>query len=383
MKANRPHCTGGAQGGDEFSIPSPRLRARGEISASTISSFLAHIEHEKKTETDSGNKSDFLSNWNNNFGQINNIPYGSEFKIPGFFTTNGTSPDTGTTDALRPYANYQTIKVTNHKMYSNYNSLQTSWNKQSGRINFLANYTFSKSLGIRGESGSSTGDPTVLANNYGTLPNDRTHIFNIAYVIETPKVETSNKFLSGAVNGWRISGISQFQSGINLQAAISSNFNLSGTLKAGTKLPDGTVLAADTGASSNLINGTPDISVQPTLTCDPRANLSTNQFINGNCFGLPSPGKNGNFILPYIKGPAFFNSDLTLFKDFKISERQKIQFRIQANNFLNHPLRSFISGDNNLNLGFNAAGQLNNKDFGKANWQTGHRIMQLALKYYF
>ena len=36
--------------------------------------------------------------------------------------------------------------------------------------------------------------------------------------------------------------------------------------------------------------------------------------------------------------PAYFDSDLALFKNFQITERQKLQFRISAVNWLNHPL---------------------------------------------
>ena len=332
-----------------------------------------------------GNKADYLSNWNNNFGQINDLGYGTVFKIPDFFTTNGTSPSSSVTDALRPFNNYQTIKVINHQMYSNYNALQVSWNKQSGHINFLINYTFSKALGIRGEGGNGgLGDPTNLSNNYGVLPNDRTQIFNIAYVIETPRLGTSHKLVSGAVNGWKISGISQFQSGAVLQTLNgTSNFSLSGSLPAGTRLGDGSTLASSVGISPILINGTPDINVQPVLTCDPRKNLGTNQFINGSCFALPTPGHNGSFIFPYLRGPAFFNNDLSLFKDFRVTEKQKLQFRVSAYNFLNHPLTSFVNGDNNLNLSFGSNGAVSNSRFGYANWKVGHRIVQLALKYNF
>jgi hypothetical protein len=331
-----------------------------------------------------GNKSDYLSNWNNGFGNINLLPYGTVFKIPGFFTTNGLSPASGSTDILRPYNLYQSIKLTNHQMYSNYNSLQASWNKQSGHINFLMNYTFSKALGIRGESGSATGDPTNLANDYGVLPNDRTHIFNVAYVLDIWRWNVGNKLVSGVVNGWKFSGISQFQSGVNLQAVVSANFGISGTIPAGTKLPDGTVVpSGGQGLSSVLINGTPDINVQPVITCDPRSNLGPNQFINGNCFAPPTPGHNGSFIFPYIKGPALINNDLSLYKTFHIKEKQNIEFRASGYNFLNHPLTSFINGDNNFNLTFDANGKLSNPRFGYADWKTGHRIMQLMVKYNF
>lgn len=326
-----------------------------------------------------GSDSKYLSNWNNNFGGLNLLPFGSLFKIPGVFA-NGLDPNA---DVYRKYHNYQSIKVINHEMYSNYNGLQMSWNKQAGRVNWLMNYTFSKSLGVRGESGAPAGDPTTLANNYGVLPNDRTHIFNLAYIIQMPKLNTQNAFLKGALNGWQASGITVAQSGVNLQGSQSSNFNISGTIPAGTKLPDGTITGADNGLSSKLINGTPDITVMPVVTCDPRSGLSGKQFINGNCFGVPTPGHNGSYIMPYIKGPMFLNNDLSLFKDFNFSETKKLQFRVSGYNFLNHPLTSFVPGDPNLNLSFNNLGKQTNSTFGQALWTAGHRSMQLALKFYF
>ena len=48
-----------------------------------------------------------------------------------------------------------------------------------------------------------------------------------------------------------------------------------------------------------------------------------------------------------MRGPAYFDSDLALFKNFQITERQKLQFRISAVNFLNHPLPQFnLAGGN-------------------------------------
>jgi hypothetical protein len=332
-----------------------------------------------------GNKSDYLSNWNNTIGNINDVAYGTEFKIPGFFTTNGTSPATGSTDALRPYNLYQSIKQIEHVAYSNYNSMQVSWNKQSGHINFMANYTFSKALGIRGEGGGPGGlDPLNIANDYGVLPNDRSQIFNIAYIIDIPRWKTANKLASGAVNGWKLSGITQFQSGANIQAAISGTFNVSGYIPVGTKLPDGTVVTATgVGITSNLINGSPDYPVLPVLTCDPSKNLAPHQYVNGNCFAVPTPGHNGSYIMPYMHGPAFYTNDLSLFKDFKFTERQTLQFRVTGYNFLNHPLTSFIPGDNNFNLTFDQSGKQTNATFGQATSEKGYRILQFALKYVF
>jgi hypothetical protein len=328
-----------------------------------------------------GSDSKYLSNWNNNFGQLNDIPYGTLYKTPGIFAGDNLNPNA---TPYRPYQSYGTLKEINHQMYSNYNSLQASWNKQSGKLNWLANYTFSKSLGVRGEGGAATGDPTNLANNYGVLPNDRSQVFNLAYIYALPSMQGGAKVVKGIVNGWQLSGITIFQSGVNLQAAYSANFGLSGTLPAGTKLPDGTVLTTPQGLTSSAINGSPDIAIQPVLTCNPAHGLTGNQFINPSCFALPTPGHNGDFIFPYIHGPAFLSNDLSVFKDFHFGESKKLQFRASGYNFLNHPLRSFIAADNNYsNLSFNAAGALSNPTFGQALWTTGHRSIQLALKFYF
>jgi hypothetical protein len=216
------------------------------------------------------------------------------------------------------------------------------------------------------------------------LPNDRTHIFNAAYVFEVPNMHGGNKVVRGVANGWQVSGITQFQSGPNLQiVGPSASFNLSGTIPAGSVLPNGVVTTKDVGLGAVQINGTPDISAQPILTCDPRSNLGPNQYINGNCFAVPTPGHNGSFILPYIKGPAFINSDLSLFKNFNFSEQKKLQFRVSGYNFLNHPITTFVNGDNNLNLSFDSSGKLSNSRFGYADWKAGHRIIQLAVKFYF
>ncbi len=106
--------------------------------------------------------------------------------------------------------------------------MQVSWNKQAGRFTYMANYTFGKALGIRGENGGggNIGDPTNLKNNYGTLPNNRTHIFNLAYVYQFPNLTSENKLVKGVLNNWQVSGIGQYQSGSDLQAASGSNQQL-------------------------------------------------------------------------------------------------------------------------------------------------------------
>lgn len=145
--------------------------------------------------------------------------------------------------------------------------------------------------------------------------------------------------------------------------------------------------------------GSGDYTMQPTVTCDPRRGLKKNQYVNGACFGLPALGSQGQWTLPDAHGPAYFKSDLSVFKDFKISDRQNMQFRISGFNFLNHPISSFASSNLSnliLNTGYadntvytNPTDALNNlgiknKDkFGYTIYKVGQRVAELGFKYNF
>jgi hypothetical protein len=360
-----------------------------------------------------GSKSDYLSNYNNNFDQINDINVGGLFAanpwMPqcwpddnahdgGACAASGanTGYSDGTVANTRPLhsgpcvdANncLGTLKIIDHKMYSNYNSMQVSWNKQAGAFTFMANYTWSKALGIRGENGAATGDPTNLRNNYGTLNNNRAQIFNIAYVYQTPKVASSNAFLKALANNWQVSGIAQYQTGADLQAAVAAyNFNYIGFIPAGTTFMGRTIDQAIQASAQNTL-GSPDLTLMPKVICDPRTGLKAHQYVNGACFSpTVTPGEQGTYVFPNMTGPGFFNTDLTLFKDFTFgtSESKKLRFQFSGYNFLNHPLRTFIKNDPGLNLSFDANGnQIANggTTFGVANNKTGHRILQMAVKF--
>jgi hypothetical protein len=163
------------------------------------------------------------------------------------------------------------------------------------------------------------------------------------------------------------------------------------------------------------------------LLCNPAKGLKSGQRYNPACFGMPAYGQQGPLEWPYMRGPAYFDSDLALFKNFQITERQKLQFRISAVSFLNHPLSQFnlaggntddkISFQNNYttfisnnapaglagnqcqyaiaNLGATAAtGGCNVPTVGIApvnnaaangipKFKTGSRVLTFAVKYYF
>jgi hypothetical protein len=184
-----------------------------------------------------------------------------------------------------------------------------------------------------------------------------------------------NRVLGGFVNGWQVSGILQLQSGPNLTGFQNQNYamNLNNAVIPGTNF-----------AISNVsILGTPNIQLNPLVTCDPRKGLAPHQYINGSCFAAPTQvGQNGPTVLPAVYGPGYFNWDMGLFKNFAITENKKVQFRVTGYNWLNHPLWSF--NGNNLNLSFDKTTlQQNNSTFGMVTSKQGHRIIELAIKFFF
>ncbi len=294
-----------------------------------------------------------------NCGQnLNAVPPGAMFGFP-----LGTEPNN-----YRPFQSYGSINVRSHGLSQNYHSLQVTAIRQTGRINYSSAYTFSKTLGIGGDSFGTPSDAfDRRRRSYGPLPYDRTHGLSLAYNILLPG-SFKQALAQAVVNGWQVSGISQWQSGAPL-----TNFQFSGTMADGQQL------------QAQLVNGTPDTPARPFLACDPRTGLSANQYANPTCFIAPLPGRNGAYILPYMKTPAFQNHDISLFKNWALTEHRKLQFRFSMYNFLNHPLPFFAGGDPGLAMNFvNGVPDASTlEEFGRTTLKRGRRLMQFALKFQF
>jgi hypothetical protein len=291
----------------------------------------------------------------------------------GALLNQGSDPNTINANSFRPLQGFSDLYLATNNAYSNYNSLQTTWVRTKGRYTINLNYTWGKGMGILGNG--NLFDQFNIKNNYGVLAANRTHLFNAVYSIELPNF-SRNKIGGGFVNGWQVSGATQLQSGANLVGNTGGNFNMSLN---SLKIP-----GTDYNVSNVSILGTPDIQLNPIVTCNPTANLGTHQFINPNCFAVPtSPGANGPTVIKAIYGPAFFNSNLGLFKNFQIKERMKVQFRFDGYNFLNHPLWSFNGSNLTLNIDPATGKPFANTPFGTVNQKQGNRVIQLAVKFMF
>jgi hypothetical protein len=121
----------------------------------------------------------------------------------------------------------------------------------------------------------------------------------------------------------------------------------------------------------------PNITGTPKRTGGNDGNWINNYIANPDVFQLPAPYTLGNAArtLSSIRSPFYFSTNLSIGKDFALSERyeaMKLELRLEAENAFNHP----VFGTPNTNVG--------DPNFGIINYTTvGPRQCQLALKFYF
>ena len=345
---------------------------------------------------------------------LGNIPTAMQI-VQGVSSGIG-SLDTPEIDFFRPYPFYQHVYRLKHDFYSNFNSMQVEWDKYAGFVTFGTNYTFAKNLATAASWNNNLVDPVNLRNDYNPVPYDRTQTFNIHYLVSLGKrYKGGRRWLSEAANDWMVSGISTVSSGFPLASENGENFGFG----YGAVLPAQVTYSNQTAPSTEatcqnqygipLVNGasycvtsmnptvwlgTPDVQLMPKLVSGVslKGGSKQHQFINPLGFGLPLPGTNGVFRLPYIHGPAYMDHDVTLLKNFSMGEGKSLQLRMAAFNVFNHPLVSYNNQNtNNLNLSFQHAtvGQaltqnvLTYQNFGVADIKVGNRLVEVEGKFTF
>lgn len=273
-------------------------------------------------------------------GVLSNNPEDLPWNIVG-----NSSVATGNTAAdYHPYGyayNTNSAYMIQGSSYTNYNGLQAAWIKTAGNLTFNLNGTWSKALGT-----SLQENPFVVGANYGPTSIDRPFVFNSSYTYKSGKLHFSSRLLNYLGGDWTVSGISTWQAGGYIPAALGNgvpNFSLGLTYATG--LP--ATAAAEhltSGIGSATYFGTDaSLPILPKLTCNPTHNLAHYQVLNGACFAAPAVGTQGGQNYPYMRAAAYFNNDLAVYRAFPIHEQQQVQLRVSAFNWLNHPLPEFSS----------------------------------------
>lgn len=198
-------------------------------------------------------------------------------------------------------------------------------------------------------TGSGLQDPNNIAGSNGPVEGLPRKVLKSDFNYAIPGGHFQNAFLRGALSGWTLRGIQGWRSGTPINVVSGSDFVGNGR------------------ASGQRPNDVP--------TIDPYIeNLSTVTWLNPAAFStavLKSQKLFGNLGFNALLGPTVFTLDAGLHKTFNITESQKVTFRLEAFNALNH-----------LTFG-NPNATLNNTLFGLFTSAGAPRAFQLALKYVF
>jgi len=287
---------------------------------------------------------------------INSIPLGANFD-PANLDPTRNLPLPG--NFLRPLRGYGSINIREFASSSNYHSMQLSLRRRLGKdLQFGGSWTWSKSLSYNSADGTGV---TVLAPvrvwNYGLSTFDRTHVVKINYLWSLPKVGWKNPLAKYVVNGWQISGITSFVSGVPLDISFT------------------TVSGIDfTGSAS--ITARPDVVANPVL---PKSERTFSRNFNTEAFRLPARGTLGTAAPTQIRGPGINNHDIAFFKNFRFLEKLNLQFRGELYNAFNH---TQFSGLDTAARFDNDGAQINAR-LGEFTAARRARLMQLALRLNF
>lgn len=210
-----------------------------------------------------------------------------------------------------------------------YNALQLIVEKRfANGLSFNTNYTFQHAVADL-DGGTHAFDP---AANYGPNDNYRNHVFIFTQVYQLP-FGKGKKFAGNVgraadllIGGWELNGTTNFSSGLPFTPSLKSCHASSDT---GPCRPDRVASVKD-GTRS----GDPNLPGYWFQTTNGVLLSAAGQ--SDGPWAQPAVDTFGNVGRNSLRGPRYFDTDLSLFKNFTITERMKAQFQFQFYNIFNH-----------------------------------------------
>ena len=276
---------------------------------------------------------------------------------------------------LRPYRGYQSINIRSHFGTSNYHGLQVQMNRRYIRgVQFSAAYTFGKTLGIADEDEAAISAVRPVHEwNYAPYATNQEHSVVLNYTWDLPHGSRfwDNAFTRGLLDNWQLSGENAFVSGdwAPVILATTDNFDFTG---------------GDGGAGTDVGGGVRVVRPNIVGVVVPGSQDATpggsGSWLDWAAFGRPAGrGDYGDAARYVFQLPGITNWNLSIFKNFPLGGRKRLQFRWEMYNVLNHT--QFSNIDNTAR--FDTAGTQVNANFGDATAVRNPRIMQASLRFGF
>jgi hypothetical protein len=262
----------------------------------------------------------------------------------------GTTPIAG----RRPYPLFQGILTSENVDNSIYNGLQATLERRfTSNLNVLVTYTWSHAIDISSSNYNGWMNYWARYLDRGNADFDARHRFVTSWNWVLPFHSSGRKSL--LVGGWQVNGILSLYNGLPFSVSSATN-----TLNNGA------------GSRADFVPGVnPEIPVgQRTLA----------QWFNIAAFRAPGTLQYGNSGRNILRGPGTAQADMSLFKDFWLSEdrARRLQFRAECFNVSNTPQFN----NPNSTIGSTAAGTISAAG-APLTFQRTSRQIQLAMKLYF
>ena len=238
---------------------------------------------------------------------------------------------------------------------ANYNALELSSRHSTGRLEFSAAYTYSKSLDQSSNIGEEV-NPFNPALSYALSSFNVKQNFVLSYEYQLPldKYLPANRM----TKGWSISGITRYASGFPVTMINNGDNSLIGTNPNG--INNSSVDEPDYNGASLHLNH------------NPRRNGSN--FFSTSAFSMNALGTPGTAKRRFFSGPGADNYDMAVAKNLMLADSKSLLFRVEAFNVFNH---TQFNGPSSVD------GNIGSSTFGNAISSTPPRILQGALKFSF
>ncbi len=247
-----------------------------------------------------------------------------------------------------PYPGYDMNAVSYKAIgISNFDALQLQAHKRlSNGLQFTASYTWSHSLDEQSGLGLffTGNNPITPRANYASSDFDQTHVFLVNYSYTIPSFATS-KALGYVVNGWTIGGQTVAQSGQPYGVYDYSGSVASQYLGTADYIGNPLVPLVPGVTSKQAAQGANCGSNVAAKLCKLNAADFAPQFLAPGTFGVPACDSTGCDIYESLygttarntfRGPFQVRFDMSVNKQFPITERVHLQFEADAFNVFNH-----------------------------------------------
>jgi hypothetical protein len=274
-----------------------------------------------------------------------------------YYNNTPLQPGPGSVNSRRPNPLFGVIRTVADDEVANYESMSTILRQRMTHgLQMLASYTWSHTLDASTDSngGGTSMIPYNWHDDYGNSNWDIRHRFVASFVYDIPFFSVSNPVLKAVLTKWQGNGIVTLQTGVPFN--VSTGTDTANTNDSGTWRPDLVHTPTDNCGRGHLVG-----CIDPTAFTVADLNPIVPNFAYGNA------GRN------LLHGPGAETVNFSLFKNFPLKERLKLQFRFETFALFNHT--NFANPSSTINTSaFGNITSLNSTAPGTRNIQFGLKL---------